>query len=53
MSTDLNPAPGPETATRLEVMAAFLANDLADGEIVQIGAAMPVPDDREKIEEFL
>ena len=35
---------GPETATRLEVMAAFLANELHDGEILQIGAAMPVPE---------
>ncbi len=28
--------------SRLEIMAAFLANDLNDGEILQIGAAMPV-----------
>ncbi|MCP3989284.1 MAG: CoA synthetase [Actinomycetia bacterium] len=30
--------------TRLETMAAFLANELNDGEILQIGAAMPVPE---------
>lgn len=28
--------------TRQEVMAAFLANDIEDGEILQVGAAMPV-----------
>lgn len=28
--------------TRQEVMAAFLANDINDGEILQVGAAMPV-----------
>lgn len=32
----------PATATREEIMATFLANDLQDGEILQIGAAMPV-----------
>ena len=36
--------PGDVPATRLEVMAAFLANELQDGEILQIGAAMPVPE---------
>lgn len=39
MPNDSNPATG---ATSLEIMAAFLANDIADGEILQIGAAMPV-----------
>ena len=29
-------------ASPLEIMAAFLANDIQDGEILQIGAAMPV-----------
>jgi glutaconate CoA-transferase subunit B len=32
----------PASASRQEIMAAFLANDLVDGEILQIGAAMPV-----------
>jgi glutaconate CoA-transferase, subunit B len=31
-------------ATKPEIMAAFLANELNDGEVVQIGAAMPVPE---------
>ena len=31
-----------EDASALETMAAFLANDIVDGEILQIGAAMPV-----------
>ncbi len=31
-----------QPVTRQEVMAAFLANDIADGEILQVGAAMPV-----------
>jgi len=30
--------------TRLEIMAALLANELEDGEILRIGAAMPVPE---------
>ena len=32
----------PATASRQEIMATFLADDLVDGEILQIGAAMPV-----------
>jgi len=31
-----------QPVTRQEVMAAFLANDIRDGEILQVGAAMPV-----------
>ncbi|MCP5024968.1 MAG: CoA synthetase [Actinomycetia bacterium] len=31
-------------ATRLETMATFLAHELQDGEIPQLGAAMPVPE---------
>lgn len=33
-----------EEATRPEIMAAFLSNELRDGEVLQIGAAMPVPE---------
>lgn len=35
-------APDPAGASSQEVMAAFLANDLQDGELLVIGAAMPV-----------
>lgn len=38
--------------TRLEIMAAFLANELADGEVVQIGAAMPVPEVAVRLAQF-
>ena len=39
-------------ATNLEIMAAFLANDLADGEILQIGAAMPVAEVAVRLAQF-
>lgn len=38
--------------TNKEVMAAFLANDLIDGEVVQIGAAMPVPEVAVRLAQF-
>ncbi len=38
--------------TRHEIMAAFLANDLDDGEILQIGAAMPVPEVAVRLAQF-
>ncbi len=43
MATDTNPS-GRSTpaASALEIMAAFLASDLQDGELLVVGAAMPV-----------
>lgn len=38
--------------SNLEVMAAFLANDLNDGEILQIGAAMPVAEVAVRLAQF-
>src|SRR6478752_2593704 len=40
--TDTAPTADPSDASALEVMAAFLADDLQDGELLVVGAAMPV-----------
>ncbi|MGD9750826.1 MAG: CoA-transferase subunit beta [Acidimicrobiia bacterium] len=42
----------PSSASRQEIMAAFLATELQDGEILQIGAAMPVAEVAVRLAQF-
>lgn len=46
------PDSDPATATAQEVMATFLARDIEDGEILQIGAAMPIPECAVRLAQF-
>jgi glutaconate CoA-transferase, subunit B len=47
--TDVSDTAG---ASALEIMAAFLANELQDGELLQIGAAMPVAEVAVRLAQF-